>query len=109
MPLKTYLPDGDIDLTALCPENDEEDFARDVCTLLEGERQMGSEFRVEDISYIRAKVLFTLIILYIHLFHLSGQTPLTDGKKKIALHEWKYISFHSHSFLVTGLLVIFIP
>ncbi|XP_034704326.1 uncharacterized protein LOC117928550 isoform X1 [Vitis riparia] len=56
MPLKTYLPDGDIDLTALCPENDEEDFARDVCTLLEGERQMGSEFRVEDISYIRAKV-----------------------------------------------------
>ncbi|XP_027365847.1 uncharacterized protein LOC113872458 isoform X2 [Abrus precatorius] len=35
VPLKTYLPDGDVDLTALSHENVEEDLAQAVCSILE--------------------------------------------------------------------------
>ena len=54
VPLKTYLPDGDIDLTALSHENAEEDLAQTVCSILESTDD--SEFQVKDIQYIRAQV-----------------------------------------------------
>ncbi|KAL2564816.1 hypothetical protein AAZX31_19G082700 [Glycine max] len=54
VPLKTYLPDGDIDLTALSHEDAEEDLAQAVCYVL----QSGDdpEYQVKDIKYIRAQV-----------------------------------------------------
>lgn len=53
-PLKTYLPDGDIDLTALSHQNVEEDLARNVCSILKG--QENSEFQVKDVQCIHAQV-----------------------------------------------------
>ncbi|KAJ7965132.1 Poly(A) RNA polymerase [Quillaja saponaria] len=54
VPLKTYLPDGDIDLTALSHQNLEEDLAQQVCSILESGEDL--EFQIEDIQYIRAQV-----------------------------------------------------
>ncbi|KAI4306944.1 hypothetical protein L6164_030181 [Bauhinia variegata] len=54
VPLKTYLPDGDIDLTALTHENLEEDLAQAVCSILEN--SMDPEYPVKDVQYIRAQV-----------------------------------------------------
>ncbi|KAG4915461.1 hypothetical protein JHK87_053018 [Glycine soja] len=54
VPLKTYLPDGDIDLTALSHEDAEEDLAQAVCYVLQGGDD--PEYQVKDIKYIRAQV-----------------------------------------------------
>ncbi|KAJ0259451.1 NTP_transf_2 domain-containing protein [Hirschfeldia incana] len=55
VPLKTYLPDGDIDLTVLTPKDKEEDLAKAIrCTL---EAEVGkSDFHVTDVQYIQAQV-----------------------------------------------------
>ncbi|KAF7821214.1 chloroplast stem-loop binding protein of 41 kDa b, chloroplastic [Senna tora] len=53
VPLKTYVPDGDIDLTTLCLENEEEDLAQLVCNILGN--GVNSEYEVKDIQYIRAQ------------------------------------------------------
>lgn len=55
VPLKTYLPDGDIDLTVLSHQSAEEDLARDICNILEREEQ-DSEFEVKDVQYVPAQV-----------------------------------------------------
>lgn len=52
VPLKTYLPDGDIDLTAMVCIDAEEALANDVCAVLET-----AEFVVKDVQLIRAEVL----------------------------------------------------
>ncbi|KAJ9185481.1 hypothetical protein P3X46_005114 [Hevea brasiliensis] len=57
VPLKTYLPDGDIDLTAFGGMNSEETLANDVCSVLEREDQnRTAEFVVKDVQLIRAEV-----------------------------------------------------
>lgn len=57
VPLKTYLPDGDIDLTAFGGLNIEEALANDVCAILKREDQnMAAEFMVKDVQLIRAEV-----------------------------------------------------
>ncbi|KAJ4704269.1 PAP/OAS1 substrate-binding domain superfamily [Melia azedarach] len=57
VPLKTYLPDGDIDLTAFGGLNVEEALANDVCSVLEKEDQnRAAEFVVKDAQLIRAEV-----------------------------------------------------
>ncbi|KAJ4971096.1 hypothetical protein NE237_004195 [Protea cynaroides] len=57
VPLKTYLPDGDIDLTALSIQKTEDALANDVRDVLEGEEQNeAAEFEVKDVQYIRAEV-----------------------------------------------------
>ncbi|XP_004302534.1 PREDICTED: uncharacterized protein LOC101304393 [Fragaria vesca subsp. vesca] len=57
VPLKTYLPDGDIDLTAFGGLNIDEVLANDVCAVLEREDQnMAAEFMVKDVQLIRAEV-----------------------------------------------------
>ncbi|KAL6131699.1 hypothetical protein ACLB2K_070073 [Fragaria x ananassa] len=54
-PLKTYIPDGDIDLTVICHRNREDELAGDVCGLLEGApKEMA--FLVEDVRCVYAKV-----------------------------------------------------
>ncbi|XVF41223.1 hypothetical protein PTKIN_Ptkin01aG0263300 [Pterospermum kingtungense] len=55
VPLKTFLPDGDIDMTALCHQNVEETLARYICSILEDE-QKDTEFLVQDVQYIPAQV-----------------------------------------------------
>ncbi|KAF5747671.1 hypothetical protein HS088_TW05G00398 [Tripterygium wilfordii] len=57
VPLKTYLPDGDIDLTAFGWFNVDEALATDVCSVLEREDEnRAAEFIVKDVQLIRAEV-----------------------------------------------------
>ncbi|CAA6656952.1 unnamed protein product [Spirodela intermedia] len=57
VPLKTYLPDGDIDLTAIEPPRSEEYLAKDVLNVLQAEEQnRNSPFEVKDVQYIHAEV-----------------------------------------------------
>ncbi|KAH9624526.1 hypothetical protein KSS87_022143 [Heliosperma pusillum] len=57
VPLKTYLPDGDIDLTAFCGFNCEETFANEVYSVLVAEdRNPAAKFVVKDVQYISAEV-----------------------------------------------------
>uniref|UniRef100_A0A5B6Z1Q5 Polymerase nucleotidyl transferase domain-containing protein n=1 Tax=Davidia involucrata TaxID=16924 RepID=A0A5B6Z1Q5_DAVIN len=57
VPLKTYLPDGDIDLTAFGGANVEDALANGVVSVLEGEDQnRAAEFIVKDVQIIRAEV-----------------------------------------------------
>uniref|UniRef100_A0A0D9XNC9 PAP-associated domain-containing protein n=1 Tax=Leersia perrieri TaxID=77586 RepID=A0A0D9XNC9_9ORYZ len=56
VPLKTYLPDGDIDLTAFGHPNDEI-LAKHVQAVLESqEARKDAEFEVKDVQYIHAEV-----------------------------------------------------
>ncbi|KAK1311782.1 hypothetical protein QJS10_CPA07g01283 [Acorus calamus] len=80
VPLKTYLPDGDIDLTAVCVPGFEESLAIDVRSVLEAEeRNKDSEFEVKDVQFIHAepgaimKAVFLALItvLYRFLDHFS--------------------------------------
>ncbi|XP_004502847.1 uncharacterized protein [Cicer arietinum] len=54
VPLKTYLPDGDIDLTVLSHESVEDDLAQAVCNLLGSGEEL--EYEVKDVQHIRAQV-----------------------------------------------------
>lgn len=54
VPLKTYLPDGDIDLTVFSYQNLVEDLAKEVCSKLKCEED--SEFQVKDVQYVHAQV-----------------------------------------------------
>ncbi|KAL0458878.1 UNVERIFIED_CONTAM: hypothetical protein Slati_0515000 [Sesamum latifolium] len=59
VPLKTYLPDGDIDLTALKGPNADESLPRDVFALLQGEeKNENAEYQVKDTQYIDAEKSF---------------------------------------------------
>lgn len=59
MPLKTYLPDGDIDLTVLTPQDKEEDLAKALRSMLEAE-EGESDFQVTAVQYIPAQVCLVL-------------------------------------------------
>eukprot|EP00268_Persea_americana_P011133 TRINITY_DN1465_c1_g2_i2.p1 TRINITY_DN1465_c1_g2~~TRINITY_DN1465_c1_g2_i2.p1 ORF type:complete len:984 (-),score=174.72 TRINITY_DN1465_c1_g2_i2:957-3908(-) len=57
VPLKTYLPDGDIDLTALSHQNVEDALANKVRAVLERmEEDKDAKFEVKDVQYIHAEV-----------------------------------------------------
>ncbi|VFQ88715.1 unnamed protein product [Cuscuta campestris] len=56
VPLKTYLPDGDIDLTAFGGPMMEDALASDLVSVLEEEgKNKGAEFIVKDVQLIRAE------------------------------------------------------
>lgn len=58
VPLKTYLPDGDIDLTAFAGANVEEAVANDIVSELQRqERDSDAEFLVKEIRLIHAEVI----------------------------------------------------
>lgn len=58
MPLKTYLPDGDIDLTVFSSSITEETLGRDVLAVLQEEEQKeDAEYDVRDTQFIDAEVL----------------------------------------------------
>ncbi|KQJ89463.1 uncharacterized protein LOC100826374 [Brachypodium distachyon] len=57
VPLKTYLPDGDIDLTAFGSISSDENLANEVRAVLESEElRKDAEFEVKDVQYIHAEV-----------------------------------------------------
>ncbi|XP_055812753.1 uncharacterized protein LOC129882479 isoform X2 [Solanum dulcamara] len=57
VPLKTYLPDGDIDLTTFGGTNFEDALANDMVSILEAEdKNRAAEFVVKDVQLIRAEV-----------------------------------------------------
>ncbi|XP_058068386.1 uncharacterized protein LOC131217465 isoform X2 [Magnolia sinica] len=58
VPLKTYLPDGDIDLTAFSNDQNMKDtWAQEVRDVLEKEEKSeNAEFRVKEVQYIQAEV-----------------------------------------------------
>ncbi|CAL1379560.1 unnamed protein product [Linum trigynum] len=58
VPLKTYLPDGDIDLTAFSKNQDLKDtWAHQVRDMLENEeKNENAEFQVKEVQYIQAEV-----------------------------------------------------
>ncbi|GAB4832047.1 hypothetical protein Ancab_006065 [Ancistrocladus abbreviatus] len=56
VPLKTYLPDGDIDLTALSHHDVEQDLMTKFCCLLEYEAQYNTKMQVRDVQSIPAQV-----------------------------------------------------
>ncbi|KAK9057522.1 hypothetical protein SSX86_022358 [Deinandra increscens subsp. villosa] len=57
VPLKTYLPDGDIDLTVLSTPNSDELLPREVLRVLQEEEKYGnSEFELKDTQFIDAEV-----------------------------------------------------
>ncbi|XP_039004156.1 uncharacterized protein LOC120131177 isoform X2 [Hibiscus syriacus] len=58
VPLKTYLPDGDIDLTAFSKDQSLKDtWAHQVRDMLENEeKNENAEFRVKEVQYIQAEV-----------------------------------------------------
>ncbi|CAI9288190.1 unnamed protein product [Lactuca saligna] len=57
VPLKTYLPDGDIDLTVLSTPNLDENLPREVLRVLQEEEQNGNtEFILKDTQFIDAEV-----------------------------------------------------
>lgn len=60
VPLKTYLPDGDIDLTAFSKsQNLKDTWAHQVRDMLENEeKNENAEFRVKEVQYIHAEVGF---------------------------------------------------
>jgi hypothetical protein len=64
--LKTYLPDGDIDLTALSQHGElKETWAEDVHSALrKAEKDSKAEFRVKEVQYIHAEVSvgYTLVV-----------------------------------------------
>lgn len=63
VPLKTYLPDGDIDLTALSPQNIEDGLVSDVHAVLRAEENNeAAEYEVKDVRFIDAEVLFILFL-----------------------------------------------
>ncbi|KAI3450246.1 hypothetical protein Pfo_006911 [Paulownia fortunei] len=82
VPLKTYLPDGDIDLTALKGPNAEESLAHDVFALLQREeKNENAEFQVKDTQFIDAEVklvkcLVRNIVIDISFNQLGGLSTL---------------------------------
>ncbi|XWS35888.1 hypothetical protein CRYUN_Cryun20dG0035500 [Craigia yunnanensis] len=57
VPLKTYLPDGDIDLTAFSKNQNLDTWAHQVRDMLDNEeKNENAEFRVKEVQYIQAEV-----------------------------------------------------
>ncbi|XP_030541897.1 uncharacterized protein LOC115749291 isoform X2 [Rhodamnia argentea] len=64
VPLKTYLPDGDIDLTAFGGHHADDSLAGQVCSVLQGEEQNeDAEFVVKDVQLIWAEVKLVKCII----------------------------------------------
>ncbi|KAJ4719213.1 PAP/OAS1 substrate-binding domain superfamily protein [Melia azedarach] len=82
VPLKTYLPDGDIDLTAISTPNIEDTLVSDVHAVLKGEEyNKSARFKVKDVHYIDAEVklvkcLVQNIVVDISFNQLGGLSAL---------------------------------
>lgn len=80
VPLKTYLPDGDIDLTAFSHNaNLKDSWATEVRDMLETEeKNENAEFCVKEVQYIQAEVCyFPPKMLYINKENHDSRVILT--------------------------------
>ena len=65
VPLKTYLPDGDIDLAAFGYTCSDESLANEVRAILESEeRRKDAEFEIKDVQYINAEVRLRIALCF---------------------------------------------
>lgn len=69
-PLKTYLPDGDIDLTVITSRPDVEYLASSVCSILEEQIYDGS--LIKDVQFVDARVVLKSNFCYIWFKNLTG-------------------------------------
>ena len=77
VPLKTYLPDGDIDLTVFSEDQNLKDsWAKEVRDMLEREeKKEHAEFQVKEVQYIQAEVaslLSSIICVCSYLCEIYG-------------------------------------
>uniref|UniRef100_A0A7C9E525 Polynucleotide adenylyltransferase n=1 Tax=Opuntia streptacantha TaxID=393608 RepID=A0A7C9E525_OPUST len=56
VPLKTYLPHGDVDLTAVSPYDPSQGLAAEICNLLQNEEKNNRRIQVRDVLYVPAQV-----------------------------------------------------
>ncbi|KAI4307136.1 hypothetical protein L6164_030355 [Bauhinia variegata] len=106
VPLKTYLPDGDIDLTAFSNnQNWKDNWASEVRDILESEeKSKDAEFRVKDVQYIQAEVkivkcLVENIVVDISMNQLGGLCTLCF------LEEVDKLISHNHLFKRSIILI----
>lgn len=79
VPLKTYLPDGDIDLTAFGGPCHEEELALKVFSVLEREERNGAaHFVVKDVQLIRAEVCLSIYMVFMHAYDVVVIFSSTD-------------------------------
>ncbi|XP_038980280.1 uncharacterized protein LOC103702120 [Phoenix dactylifera] len=82
VPLKTYLPDGDIDLTLFDGPNSNGNLVRDVLSIIQAqENSEDAEFEIKDVLYINAEVqlvkcLIQNIVVDISFNQIGGQCTL---------------------------------
>lgn len=69
VPLKTYLPDGDIDLTVLTKQNMDDDFYGQLCSRLQN-KERESEFHTTDVQFIPAQVCLFVCFLLVSVLYL---------------------------------------
>lgn len=63
VPLKTYLPNGDIDLTTFCSLDFEDSMVSEVCAILRGqEHNEAAQYKVKDVHCIDAEVLLSSLL-----------------------------------------------
>ncbi|XVF33186.1 hypothetical protein REPUB_Repub17cG0146800 [Reevesia pubescens] len=106
VPLKTYLPDGDIDLTAFSKnQNLKDSWAHQVRDTLENEeKNENAEFRVKEVQYIQAEVkiikcLVENIVVDISFNQLGGLCTLCF------LEEVDLLINHNHLFKRSIILI----
>ncbi|XP_073115888.1 uncharacterized protein [Elaeis guineensis] len=106
VPLKTYLPDGDIDLTAFSKdENLKDAWANEVREVLENEeKNENAEFHVKEVQYIQAEVkiikcLVEDIVVDISFNQLGGLCTLCF------LEQIDHIINHDHLFKRSIILI----
>ncbi|KAK9076370.1 hypothetical protein SSX86_004704 [Deinandra increscens subsp. villosa] len=106
VPLKTYLPDGDIDLTAFSSNpNVKDSWAVEVCDLLQmEEKNENAEFHVKEVQYIQAEVkiikcLVENIVVDISFNQLGGLCTLCF------LEEVDNLINHNHLFKRSIILI----
>ncbi|MCL7046419.1 hypothetical protein MKW94_016726 [Papaver nudicaule] len=106
VPLKTYLPDGDIDLTAFSDDETLKDtWANEVRNILESEEKSETaEFRVKEVQYIQAEVklikcLVENIVVDISFNQLGGLCTLCF------LEEVDYLIKQNHIFKRSIILI----
>ncbi|XP_058207363.1 uncharacterized protein LOC131320630 [Rhododendron vialii] len=92
MPLKTYLPDGDIDLTIVCHPNIEEDLAVHMCVFFAREDHKDSQFVIRNVQYVRAQIDCMMRII-------RGKRTLEQSLKKARKELFKMDSLSTSTAL----------
>ncbi|GMP61187.1 hypothetical protein CsSME_00023741 [Camellia sinensis var. sinensis] len=82
VPLKTYLPDGDIDLTAFSNnQNLKDTWANQVRDMLKNEeKNENAEFRVKEVQYIQAEDLSLAAMIKLPLMRSGNSVDVTKAQ-----------------------------